>query len=57
MDARELAQIEQRIAEGYYEADADALRAMRMLVAAVRRLRQEADSAEASDPAASQRLS
>jgi hypothetical protein len=57
MDARELAQIEQRIAEGYYEADADALRAMRMLVAAVRRLRQEADSAEASDPAAPQRLS
>jgi hypothetical protein len=45
MDARELAQIEQRIAEGYYEADPDALRVMQRLVAEVRRFREEAEEA------------
>lgn len=44
MDARELAQIEQRLAEGYYDTDPEALEAMRRLVAAVRRLREEAES-------------
>jgi hypothetical protein len=45
MDARELAQIEQRLAEGYYEADTDALRAMQRLVQEVRRFREEAEEA------------
>jgi len=49
MDARELAQIEQRLAEGYYEADPDALRAMQRLVEEVRRFR---DAAEDVLPAA-----
>lgn len=44
MDAKELAQIEQRLAEGYYDTDPEALEAMRRLVAAVRRLREEAES-------------
>jgi hypothetical protein len=44
MDARELAQIEQRLAEGYYETDPEALRTMQRLVAEVRRFREEADS-------------
>jgi hypothetical protein len=41
MDGRELQQIEQRITEGYYEADADALCVMRRLVNEVRRFREE----------------
>jgi hypothetical protein len=42
MDGSELQQIEQRIKEGYYEADADALGVMRKLLAEVRRFREEA---------------
>ena len=41
MDGSELQQIEQRIREGYYEADADALCVMRKLLAEVRRFREE----------------
>jgi hypothetical protein len=41
MDAQELRQIEQRLAEGYYEADAEALRAMQKLIQVLRRLREE----------------
>jgi hypothetical protein len=44
MDARELAQIEQRLAEGYYETDPEALEIMRRLVAEIRRFREEAES-------------
>lgn len=44
MDARELALIEQRLAEGYYETDPEALETMRRLVAEVRRFREEAES-------------
>ena len=44
MDARELSQIEQRLAEGYYETDPEALEVMRKLVAEVRRFREEVDS-------------
>lgn len=43
MDARELAQIEQRLAEGYYESDPEALETMRRLVAEVRRFREEVE--------------
>ena len=48
MDGSELQQIEQRITEGYYDADADALCVMRRLVDEVRRFREEvwAPSAE-----------
>jgi hypothetical protein len=42
MDGSELQQIEQRIGEGYYEADADALSVMRELLAEVRRFREDA---------------
>ena len=52
MDARELAQIEQRIAEGYYEADPDALRVMQRLVAEVRRFREASEEAAEEAPAA-----
>jgi hypothetical protein len=45
MDARELALIEQRLAEGYYETDPEALAIMRRLVAEVRRFREEAETA------------
>jgi hypothetical protein len=48
MDARELALIEQRLAEGYYETDPEALEIMRRLVAEVRRFREEAESLPAS---------
>jgi len=41
MDAQELRNIEQRLAEGYYDADAEALRTMRRLVAELRRFREE----------------
>ena len=44
MDARELALIEQRLAEGYYETDPEALQIMQRLVAEVRRFREEAES-------------
>jgi hypothetical protein len=46
MDGRELQQIEQRIKEGYYEADADALRVMERLLAEIRRIREEACASE-----------
>ena len=42
MDAQELAQIEQRLAEGYYEADPETLKAMQRLVAEIRKFREEA---------------
>ena len=45
MNAQELAVIEQRLAEGYYETDPEALETMRRLVAEVRRFREEAESA------------
>jgi hypothetical protein len=41
MDAQELRKIEQRVAEGYYDADAEALRAMKCLLAELRRFREE----------------
>jgi|SoiMethySBSTD1v2_1073268.scaffolds.fasta_scaffold64244_1 hypothetical protein len=40
MDAQELRKIEQRLAEGYYDADAEALRTMRRLVDELRRFRE-----------------
>ena len=46
MNERELQEIEQRLMEGYYEADADALAAMRRLIGEVRHFRDEC--AEAS---------
>ena len=46
MDCRELQQIEQRIQEGYYEADEDALRVMQRLLQEIRRSREEGVSAE-----------
>ena len=45
MDAQELAKIEQRLAEGYYETDPETLETMRRLVAEIRRFREEAESA------------
>jgi hypothetical protein len=44
MNARELAEIEQRLAEGYYEGDAEALQALERLVAEVRRFREATDA-------------
>jgi hypothetical protein len=41
MDAQELRKIEQRLAEGYYDADAEALRTMRRLIDELRRFREE----------------
>jgi hypothetical protein len=41
MNAQELSKIEQRLAEGYYDADAETLRTMRRLVDALRRYREE----------------
>jgi hypothetical protein len=41
MNSQELRQIEQRLAEGYYDADAEALRTMRRLVDELRRFREE----------------
>jgi hypothetical protein len=49
MNALELQKIEQRLKEGYYEADSDTLRTMQALVAAVRRLHDEAESVDAGD--------
>ena len=46
MDAQELRKIEQRLAEGYYDADAEALRTMRRLVAELRRFREEESEPE-----------
>jgi len=45
MDGSELQQIEQRIKEGYYEADADALCVMKRLLDEVRRSREEVSTA------------
>jgi hypothetical protein len=53
MNALELQKIEQRLKEGYYEADADTLRTMQELVAAVRRLREETERDDAKDAALS----
>ena len=44
MNAQELAKIEQRLAEGYYETDPEALETMQRLVAEIRRFREEAES-------------
>jgi hypothetical protein len=41
MDAQELRQIEQRLAEGYYDADAEALRTMKRLIEELRRFREQ----------------
>jgi hypothetical protein len=41
MDARELGKIEQRVAEGYYDADAEALHTMKRLIDELRRFREE----------------
>ena len=41
MDSRELQTIRQRLAEGYYAADAETLGAMGLLLDAVRRLRED----------------
>jgi hypothetical protein len=49
MNSSELQMIEQRLKEGYYEADADTLRTMQELVAAVRRLRDDAELEGACD--------
>ena len=37
MDAQELRRIEQRLVEGYYDADAEALRTMKQLIEELRR--------------------
>jgi hypothetical protein len=42
MNAQELHEIEQRLKEGYYEADQDALETMQRLLLAIRRCREEA---------------
>ena len=55
MNALELQKIEQRLKEGYYEGDPDTLRTMQELVAAVRRLREEAERDETADAASSSR--
>jgi Spy/CpxP family protein refolding chaperone len=44
MDMLSLQKIEQRLKEGYYEADPDALRTMQQLVSEIRRLRELAES-------------
>jgi hypothetical protein len=41
MNAEELRRIEQRVAEGYYDADAEALRTMKRLIDELRRFREE----------------
>jgi hypothetical protein len=41
VDARELQTIRQRLVEGYYDADAEALSAMRLLLETVHRLRDD----------------
>jgi hypothetical protein len=41
MDSRELQTIRQRLSEGYYAADAEALGAMRLLLDTVHHLREE----------------
>jgi hypothetical protein len=51
MNAVELQKIEQRLKEGYYEADADTLRTMEELVAALRRLREETEREDPTDAA------
>lgn len=45
MDSRELQTIRQRLMEGYYQADAEALTAMRMLLDTVYRLRDDESAA------------
>ena len=42
MNARDLHEIEQRLKEGYYEADEDALTTMQRLLQEIRRFREEA---------------
>jgi hypothetical protein len=41
MDLREIQAIQQRLMEGYYEADCDTLLAMQLLLDTVKRLRDE----------------
>ena len=41
MDSRELQTIRQRLTEGYYHADGEALSAMRLLLDTVHRLRED----------------
>ena len=45
MNAQEIHEIEQRLKEGYYEADEAALAAMQRLLLAIRRCREEAAEA------------
>jgi hypothetical protein len=46
MDAQEIRRIEQRLVEGYYDADAEALRTMKRLIEELRRFREEEASRE-----------
>ena len=41
MNVQEIRKIEQRLAEGYYDADAEALQTMQWLIAELRRFREE----------------
>ena len=47
MNAQELRKIEQRLAEGYYDADAETLGTMQQLIDELRRFREEEASREA----------
>jgi hypothetical protein len=46
MDAQELRTIEQRLAEGYYDADLESLRTMKRLVDELRRFREGEESTQ-----------
>lgn len=46
MDMLSLQMIDQRLKEGYYEADSDTLRTMQQLVQEIRRLREIAETEE-----------
>jgi hypothetical protein len=41
MDAQEIRKIEQRVAEGYYDADAEALHTMKRLIEELHRFRED----------------
>jgi hypothetical protein len=49
VDARELQTIRQRLVEGYYDADAEALSAMRLLLDTVHHLRDDEPTAAAEE--------
>lgn len=49
MNVQELQKIEQRLKEGYYEADPETLQTMRELVEAVRGLREQAEPAQSAE--------